>query len=499
MKTRPADQEVSFSTKLKDNEESIKSLIGHSYGLTIRYFDIPLKGDRKVECQLVFINGLIDEKIIDQFILTPLQNGFPQENSLTIQAVKQKIYSKGIIETDQLLMAAKSVLRGNSLLLLNGSSTAFSIDTYKPQHRAIEEPPDEIIVKGPSDGFIENISINIALLRRRLPHPNLQFEEVTVGNYSETKVVITYIKDIAQMELVERVKKRLMEIKIDNVPSAGEIEQLIEDDPFTIFPTIGNTQRPDKTAAVLVEGRVAIFFDGTPVVLYVPHLFFESIQSPDDYSHRPVYASFIRFLRFIGLLLSTLAPSFFIASSNFQKEMIPTSFIQPLIEAREKVSIPLPFEVIFMILVFEILREAGVRMPKPINQSLSIVGALVLGDVAVMAGLVGAPTMVIVSISAIFAFVITPITEVISVLRIALLIPTIFLGVYGLVISSLIVLTHTVKLTSMGVPYMAPLAPTYFSDWKDFFIRAPIQWFKKRPQSVPSMKKLRLRDYPGKR
>ncbi len=474
-------------------------MLGSTFGLTFCRFNIALKGKRAGEGMLVFFQNLVDEKLIDQFIVSPLAQGFPDDPSLTSHAVKQKIYNKEMLETDEVRQATEALLRGYSLLLIDGCASALLINTYKPVHRTVNEPPSEITVKGPRDGYVEDISMNIALLRQRLPHPQLQFEEVLVGKYSKTKIIVAYIRDLAEPELIETITRRLSEIEIDNVPNAGEIEQLIEDQSATIFPTIGNTQRPDKTAALLVEGRAAVFVDGTPVVLSMPHMFFESLQSPDDYSSRQVYASLIRLLRFIGLFFSVLSPSFFIAALNFQKEMIPSSLIFSLTEAREKVSIPLTLEVVFMMLVFEILREASLRMPKSINNALSIIGALVLGDVAVSAGLIGAPTMVVVSISAIFAFVITPLTEAISLLRLLFIIPATLFGIYGLVLCALIVLTHMVSLTSMGTPYMAPLAPTYFADWKDFFIRGPLRWFKFRPKSIPSQHKLRLDHYPKRR
>ncbi|HEX7057744.1 MAG TPA: spore germination protein, partial [Bacilli bacterium] len=340
MPSKDAGHTYPISAKLSDNESACKELLGHSTDATFRRFSIAINENRgAIDCLLIFISSLSDEKMIAQAILEPLSSQFAPFRTLTANDVRQKIHSKNIREVSELQEAVLSVLRGNSLLLMNGCKTAFLINTQKSYHRSIDEPQSEIAVKGPRSGFVENLLINIALLRQRLPHPALQLEEVTIGTYSRTKTVIAYIKDIAQPEIVAKVKSRLLAIDIDSIDYSGQIEQFIEDHPSTIFPTIGNTQKPDKVSALLMEGRVAILTDGTPVALYVPHLFFEAIQSSEDYSSRPFYTSIIRMLRFIGLLLSVMAPSFYFAALNYHKEMIPTALVSPLINAREKVPI----------------------------------------------------------------------------------------------------------------------------------------------------------------
>lgn len=233
-----------------------------------------------------------------------------------------------------------------------------------------------------------------------------------------------------------------------------------------------------------MEGRIAVFIDGNPVSLIVPYLFIENFMNVEDYNSRPYYSSFIRLMRFFAFFISITLPALYISTLNFNKALIPSDIIVPLIQARETVPFPLALEVIMIILMFEVVREAGVRLPQQIGTAVSIVGPLILGDVAVSAGLIGAPTIVIVSLSYIAAFVITPIADVTALLRIGLFIASSIFGSYGLCIALLALLTHMVSLTSLGVPYMAPFSPTHFRDWKDSFVRFPTRLLKRRPVMV---------------
>ena len=351
-------------------------------------------------------------------------------------------------------------------------------------------------MRGAHEGFIESSPTNIALLRRRIPHPSLQFETIKIGEFSQTDITLGYIKGIVDPKLIERLKQRLDQIKVDEINNSGEIEQFIEDHPFSIFPTIGNTERPDVASALLMEGRIMIIVNGDPVSLYIPSLFLENMKSIEDYSSRPYYSSFIRLMRFFSFIISISLPALYIAAINFHKVMIPSEMIVPIIQARETVPFPLTMEVFMMILMFEVVREAGVRLPQQIGIALSIVGALILGQVSVSAGLVGAPTIVVVSISYIAAFVITPIADVTALLRIGLFIASSLFGGYGLIVAMLGLLTHMISLTSLGVPYMAPFAPFYFQDWKDSLIRLPLRWKKHRPKSIPNQRAPRIKSLP---
>lgn len=488
---------ILFSSDVHKNEEKLKQLLDSSDDIIFHDFIIPLHDGRTLKALLVIVDGLIDEDAIRNNVLEPLtKESLDSTMGEELKQVKERISIFNTKKENNLEKSVYQILKGNTLLLLDGYSEGLLLNAPGYEVRAISEPQSDRAVRGAHDGFIESSPTNIALLRRRISHPSLQFETIKIGEYSQTDITIGYVKDIADPKLIERIKQRLEQIKVDEINNSGEIEQFIEDHPFSIFPTIGNTERPDKASALLMEGRIVIIVNGDPVSLFVPSLFLENIKSIEDYSSRPYYSSFIRMLRFVSFVISISLPGIYIAAINFHKVMIPSDMIVPIIQARETVPFPLAMEIAMMILMFEVVREAGVRLPQQIGSSLSIVGALILGQVSVSAGLVGAPTIIVVSISYIAAFVITPIADVTALLRIGLLIASSLFGGYGLIVAMLGLLTHMISLTSLGIPFMAPFAPFYFQDWKDSLIRLPLRWKKQRPKSIPNQRKTRIRSLP---
>ncbi|MEN1966776.1 spore germination protein [Lentibacillus sp. N15] len=485
-----------FSTKVDENEAHLKKIFGSSKDIIFSSFPIHFHDQDDIKALLVAVDGLTDEDAIRDNVLKPLMNRPINRPGEDLKRLKEEISVQTIETAADVEKSIYLILKGHVLLLVDGYSHGLLLDLPAYENRSVEEPKAEQVVKGAHAGFIESSTTNIALLRRRIPHPALQFESVKIGAYSKTEITIGYVKDIADPNLVKRVKQRLHKIKLDAINSSGEIEQLIEDHPFAIFPTIGNTERPDSAASLLMEGRVIILADGDPVSLYVPLLFLENMKNIEDYISRPYYSSFIRLLRFLAFFVSIILPATYIAVVNFHKVMIPTDLIVPLIQERETVPFPLSVEILIMILMFEVVREAGIRLPVQIGSALSIVGALILGEVSVTAGLVGAPTIVVVSLSYIATFVITPIADVTALLRIGLFIASSMFGAYGLFMALLGLLTHMVSLTSLGVPYMAPFGPFYFRDIKDTFIRLPLRWQKQRPKSIPTKKTTKITSLP---
>ncbi|MBO0999654.1 spore germination protein [Bacillus sp. SD075] len=496
-KEKLLNNSILFSTDVHKNEEKLKQLLESSEDILFHDFIIPLHDGRTLKALLVIVDGLVDEDAIRNNVLEPLTKvSLEISKGEELKQVKERISIFNIKMQDNLEKAVFQILKGNTLLLLDGYSDGLLLNAPGYEVRAISEPLTDRSVRGAHDGFIESSPTNIALIRRRIPHPSLQFETIKIGEYSQTDITIGYVKGIAEPKLIERVKQRLDKIKVDEINNSGDIEQYIEDHPFSIFPTIGNTERPDKTSALLMEGRIVIIINGDPVSLFVPSLFLENMKSIEDYSTRPYYSSFIRMLRFVSFIISISLPALYISAINFHKVMIPSEMMVSFIQARETVPFPLTMEVIMMILMFEVVREAGVRLPQHIGAALSIVGALILGQVSVSAGLVGAPTIVVVSISYITAFIITPIADVTALLRIGLFIASSLFGGYGLILAIIGLLTHMISLTSLGIPYMAPFAPFYFQDWKDSLIRLPLRWNKQRPKSIPNQRTTRIRTLP---
>jgi spore germination protein KA len=386
-----------------------------------------------------------------------------------------------VFNIDQII---ESCLSGDAVLIIQGCTKALAINTKAWASRSIEEPKTEAVVRGPREGFTETITTNMTMLRRKIKSPNLVFEAMRIGRETRTNVCIAYLKDIVNAELVTEIKERLNRIDTDAILESGYIEQYIEDEPLSIFPTIGNSEKPDSAAAKILEGRVAIIIDGTPFVLIVPMLFIEGFQNSEDYYSRTIFSNFMRLLRYLAFFISILAPAFYVMLSVFHQELIPTTLLFTMAANREGVPFPAVMEAELMLITFEILREAGVRLPRPVGQAVSIVGALVIGEAAVSAGLVGGLMVIVTAITAVSSFVVPVYTDVGSILRMVTLFMVAFLGIFGLAITFLGVLIHLASIRSFGTPYLSPLAPLSKGDIKDSFIRMPLWKMKTRPRLI---------------
>lgn len=487
-----------FSNTLEENEHRIKQILGTSSDIIYRKFPIHFSQGESLQALIIYIDGLSMDLAVRESVLKPL-TGMPIQEIKwrELSDIQERISTKRITEEKELSPSIEKILKGKLLLLIDGFNRGLIVHVEAFEFlRSVQEPDSEKTVRGARDGFIESSSVNISLLRRRIAHPDLHFESMKIGEISQTTIIIAYVKGIADSKLINHVKGKLQNIKVDGIHSSGDIEQFIEDNPYSIFPTIGNTERPDKATNMLLDGRIMILIDGDPVGLYVPLFFLDNIKTIEDYIARPYYSSFIRLLRFGAFLFSITLPALYLSALNFNKEIIPTDLIVPIIQAREMVPFSLWMEILLMILMFEVVREAGVRLPQQVGAALSIVGALILGQVAVTAGIVGAPTIIIISVSYISAFIITPIADITALLRIGFLIASCIFGPFGLVVAFLGLITHMVSLTSIGIPYMAPFAPTYFRDFLDTLVRFPTRFLRHRPESIPNERRSKIRSLP---
>jgi spore germination protein KA len=475
---------------LETNLASIRTALHNSNDLKIRKFFFWM--DREREAALVFIDGLVDVRVLEDHILAPLM----VETYKTKNETKNSL-NKGLTWIEEHLLTANSlarltameetvnaILTGDTVLLVAGFNQAIQISSKGWEKRGIQEPDTEVNIKGSREGFIENIRTNTALLRRKVGHHDLTFESLTVGRKTKTDLTLTYIRGIVREELVTEVKKRIGRIETDAILDAGILEQYIEDAPLSLFPTVNYTERPEVVAARILEGRVAIMVDGTPVVNTVPMLFMESFQTPDDYNFRWLFSTLIRWIRFLASLLTIIMPAMYVALSTFHQEMIPVPLLISMAAAEDATPFPAVFEVLIMGIIFEILREAGIRLPRPIGAAVSIVGALVVGDAAVNAGLVGAPVVIVVALTAITSFVIPFQVESITVIRLGLIVFAAVFGLFGILNGLLLVLIHLAALRSFGVPYLSPLAPWVAADLSDTITRTPLWTMLKRPRSL---------------
>ena len=513
-KKQPKNQEVEPSYPsypvplgLVDKTKALEELVGHSSDIIFRRFNLGF-GETKVVA--VFADGMVDTSIQNESLFRPLM--FYEQNKVkskghahVYEAIKDNFISVGeIAEYGDLWQASQSVLSGDTVLLFGGIEKVLSVNTRKLPSRSVVEPKRDTNIRGPQEGFSELLRTNIALIRRRLKHPDLVFETRRGGTYTYTEVAMVYLRSLANPKVVEEVRRRLERIvHTDGILESGMVEELIEDNPYSFFPQIEHTERPDKAVAQLLEGRVIILVDGTPFVLIVPTLFWQYMQASDDYYER-IFGSFIRILRLIALAIALFLPSLYIALTTFHQEMIPFSILISIKVAREGVPFPALVEAFVMEGVFEMLREAGARLPPQIGQSVSIVGAIILGQAAIQANLVSPAMVIVVSITAIASFLVPAFNLAISlrILRFGIMLLAGSMGFFGIMVAALLLWTHLVSLRSFGVPFMAPLAPLNIRELKNVFLRLPKWVADQRPSSLRPLDRIRqdkgLKPQPGR-
>ncbi|WP_431308857.1 spore germination protein [Halalkalibacter flavus] len=490
-----------FSGDLTSDLDLVNQVIGHNSDVHFRKFHI---GQLVVQGAIIFVEGLADVDLIDKHIMKSLmldfteeqeQNHLLSEGKITLEFIKNHILSiSQLKEVVNIKDVVSEVLIGSTVLLIDGSPSVLVLGTTKGKTRDIQEPTSEQAVRGPRIGFNENLIDNTALLRRSGKNENLSIVKFQVGKRTNKQLVITYIQDVANPELVEEVKARIKKIDIDNVMDTGYLEQLIEDNYLSPFQQVQNTERPDRVMAALMEGRVAILLDGTPFALIVPVTFSMLLQTPEDYYDRWISGTVIRLLRFFTTLISLLGPALYISFISFNQGMIPTDLAISIAGTREGVPFPSIIEALIMEVAIEILREAGLRLPKPIGSAMGIVGGLIIGEAAVRAGIVSPVMVIVVAVTAISSFTIPQYSAGITlrILRFFAMFSAAVFGLYGVILFVLLLLSHMVKLESFGVPYVSPAAPYRVSDWNDFIVRMPLKKMKRRPkflQTIDSVRK----------
>ncbi|MGG4242440.1 spore germination protein [Bacillus licheniformis] len=485
---------------LAENLSMIKEMTGNSSDIVIR--KLKTGAGEKIEIAVVYVGGITDEKAIHDFLLESIMNS---------EELAEKEYGREVLETiagdavalggvekeKRLDKVLESLMAGNTIILAEETAEAVITTTKGGEKRSIKEPENQQAFRGSREGFIEALDTNISLVRRIIKNPNLWVEKTTMGSVTKTDVAIMYINGICDPKTVKEVKKRMESIEIDSILESGYIEQFIEDTVFTTFPTVYHTERPDMVAGNLLEGRIAIFVDGTPFVLLVPAVFIQFFQSVEDYYSRFDIATFIRFLRVLIFFISLIAPAVYVGATTFHKEMIPTELLIVIAAQREIVPFPAVVEAMIMEISFEILREAGIRLPKAIGSAVSIVGAIVIGQAAVQAGIVSPAMVIIVAITAISSFATPSFSMAISarLVRFFFILAAATTGFYGIILGLIIMFVHLCSLRSFGVPYMTPFAPFILKNWGDAIVRLPWWTHEKRPELIGNDNKVRQGEY----
>lgn len=483
-----------LSDSLRKNLDDLKMMFGKSNDVKIHEF---LFGENcAYKGAIIFIDGLVNDDRITEGIMKPLimnqeitRDMEDKDSGTCITAVKKAVLCSGEIkEVKEKSVFIEGFLSGDTAMLIDGCDHGLLIGTKGWERRSVTEPQTELVVRGPREGFTENFRTNTALLRRRIKSPNFRLEHMVIGKQSHTNLCVAYIENIAKPEIVKLVKDRLKKLDVDSILDSGYIEEYIEDAPFSVFPTIGNSEKPDVVAAKLLEGRVAIIVDGSPFVLTAPYLFIESYQTAEDYYIRPLFANVTRFLRILANFISIFTVPAYIALTTFHQELLPTTLLLRFARSSEGTPFPAFLEALVMVFSFEILREAGLRLPRPVGQAISIVGALIMGDAAVAAGLVGAPMVIAVAFTAVAGFVIPSQIESVTILRILLMCLSAVLGGFGIAVGFLAILVHLASLKSFGVSYFDAVIPS--SDAKDGFVRMPLWSMSKRPKDIAGKNKV---------
>lgn len=441
---------------------------------------------------LFFVDGLTDKLAMDQNILKPLMDwggsrqkddDIPRGEALRDMLLHQIMLVSETENTMDVRYSLKKLLFGSIILMIQGIPGALVLGTPRGNTRSVEEPVSESVLRGPRIGFTETLSDNTAMLRRHGESTELVMQSFTVGKRVEKKLMVVYFRDIADSELVDEVKRRVKTIDVDEVLESGYVEQLIEDNFLSPFLQIQNTERPDRVMAALLEGRVAILLDGTPFALIMPVTYEMMLQSPEDYYERWIPGSLIRFLRFMAAAIALFGPALYISFISFHPGLIPTKLVISIISSRQGVPFSTLIEALIMEISIEILRESGLRLPKPFGPAMGIVGGLIIGQAAVNAGIVSPILVIIVAVTAISSFA-SPVYSAgipIRMLRFAAMFSAATFGLYGVIMFFLMLIIHMIKLKSFGVSYLSLTTPQSMRDWKDYFIRAPLQFMRDRP------------------
>lgn len=485
-----SDKPIQFIDRnLHINKDYLQTLFGQCSDIVIH--EIQMINGMKL--LLIKVDGLSDSSYFDELVLKPLMYGNgvnPQMGKHLLQSIEdfmQRFIPIGQTEIVTTLTDVISrTLTGETLILIDGYDEAIAVSAKKWEHRTPDEPSTEAVVRGPREGFVENIRINTALLRRRIRTPHLKMESMKIGRITKSDVVLAYIEGVVTDSVVDELRSRLKRIDTDGIIDSGYLQEFIEDEPYSFFPQIQETERPDTAAAHLLEGRCVVLADGSPFALIAPINLWGALQANEDYYQRFMPATVIRWIRYVFTAIALLFPSLYIAITTFHQEMLPTNLILSLAAAREASPFPALVEALIMEITFEALREAGVRLPKSVGQAVSIVGALVIGQAAVQAGIVSAPMVIVVSITGIANFTIPRYSFALGIrmLRFPFMILAATFGLYGIVIGLIALIGHICSIRSLGVPYVTPIAPFNAAGIKDTLYRAPWFLMNRRPRTM---------------
>ena len=437
--------------------------------------------------KICFLDGMVNSDKVVEYVSKPvLSLGKKPTFDNCMQAI---LFGAECIEITDLQTAKKEFLDGKTLLFFDDDNRAIAVDTKGIEYRAVIEPPTNMVTKGPREGFNENVKTNVMLLRKRLKTSDFKTKYLSVGDKTNTVVAVCWLKDVASNKIVKQILSRIQNMNIDGVVDSSYIASYLDPDKTNLFKMVGSIEKPDIVCSKLLEGRVAIVVDGSPMVLTLPYMFIEDMQSPDDYYYyMPQMATVSRILRLIAMTIAVLLPATYVAMQVFHYQMLPSKFLITIVSATQGIPFTPLIEMIVVILLFDILREANARMPQIAGLSLSIVGAIILGDAAVKAGLLSAPAVMIGAMSGIGLYTMPDNTMLFMLMRVVFTLLGGYIGILGILLGTMFVVSYVVSLDQFGTPYLAPVAPSITNDKMDALYKKSLQDLQEREASAMSIR-----------
>lgn len=436
----------------------------------------------------VYVDSITDKETLGLQVIFPLKNA---NVSQSVKKLAKTITCANVKTVTEIKEAANEVLNGSTVILIDGKAGGFAADVKKFDVRAIAEPPTELAIRGPRNGFIESIKTNLSLVRRYLKTTALKIETTEIGKYSSTTVAIMSIDGITDPSLVKKIKNKLENVKIDGIPDSSYVSKILSERKNSLFKQVGSTERPDVLIERMLEGRIGILVDGSPFALTLPYLLIEDFQTAEDYYISHYRANLVRALRVLAIFLSVFLPGLFVAAQLFHLQLIPLNFLLTIVNSIKGIPLSPSLEMFFLLLIFEILNETSIRMPKYVGMALAVVGALVLGETAVNAGLVSTPAVLIMAMSGISIYTVPELTETTSILRFIVLLIAGSIGGYGIVLTEAFLTCYLCASENYGVPYVAPYSPLILNDLQDGIYMSDVTSMPLRPQALNAKNKRR--------
>lgn len=478
---------MNISSDVNYNKKVVKAILGSD---DIVFFDFELG---KTSALCVYVDSITDKELLGLEVLAPLKKLCSEKSAAktNISHLAKAITLANVKTESKITDATNDILSGNAIIFIDGKNKAISVDLKKFEVRAISEPPTGLAVRGPRNGFTESIKSNLSLVRRYLKSPDLKVETFEKGRYTKTSIAFMYIDGISRPEIIDKIRKKIQEIDIDGIPDSSYVSKLLNERKTSLFKQVGSTERPDVLIERMLEGRAGIIVDGSPFALTLPYLLIEDFQAAEDYYISEYRANLVRALRVVAMIFSILLPSVFVAAQLFHLQIIPLNFLLTIVNGIKEIPFSPSLEMFFVLLIFELLNETSVRMPKYVGMALAVVGALVLGETAVNAGIVSTPAILIMALSGISIYAIPELVETTSVLRFIYLIVAGSLGGYGLILITAFLIIYLCSADNYGAPYLAPYSPVLLNDFQDGLYMNNVIGMVKRPEALGAGNKTR--------